>query len=225
MPQVLEQPNPSKFKIKDTKVTFLNIVILVLSLYVIGVMLYDISYSIPDETSKVIDYFDNVICVIFFIDFCIRFKNAENKLQFMKWGWLDLISCIPAVDLFRFGRVFRILRLVKAFRSLKYIINHIFADRKEGAFTSMFVFTLLIIIFSSISILHFETHPDSNIKTAEDAIWWVYVTITTVGYGDRYPVTSEGRFIAAILMTTGVGMFGTFSGFIAGWVMNHDKDE
>lgn len=60
-----------------------------------------------------------------------------------------------------------------------------------------------------------ETAPESNIKTAEDAIWWAFVTITTVGYGDRFPVTTEGRIIAALLMTAGVGLFGTFTGFIA----------
>lgn len=74
-------------------------------------------------------------------------------------------------------------------------------------------------IFGSISILQFETAPESNIKTAEDAIWWAFVTITTVGYGDRYPVTTEGRIIAAFLMITGVALFGTFTGFIAAWFM------
>jgi len=76
-----------------------------------------------------------------------------------------------------------------------------------------------MMIFGSISILQFETAPESNIKTAEDAIWWAFVTITTVGYGDRYPVTTEGRIIAAFLMITGVALFGTFTGFIAAWFM------
>ena len=64
-----------------------------------------------------------------------------------------------------------------------------------------------MLLFSSIAILQVETDPNSNIKTAEDAIWWSYVTITTVGYGDKYPVTTEGRIIAVILMTVGVGLF------------------
>ena len=56
---------------------------------------------------------------------------------------------------------------------------------------------MLLVIFSSIAILNVETAPESNIKTAEDAIWWAFVTITTVGYGDKFPVTTEGRIIAA----------------------------
>ncbi|MBM3452384.1 MAG: two pore domain potassium channel family protein [Bacteroidetes bacterium] len=72
-------------------------------------------------------------------------------------------------------------------------------------------------MFSTIRILQVENDPKSNIKTAEDAIWWADVTITTVGYGDKFPVTSEGRIISAILMTTGVGLFGIFTAFVAPW--------
>lgn len=82
-----------------------------------------------------------------------------------------------------------------------------------------------MVIFSAIAILQVEDDPNSNIKTAEDAIWWAYVTITTVGYGDKYPVTTEGRIIAAFLMTTGVGLFGTFTGFLASWFVAEKKQE
>jgi len=77
----------------------------------------------------------------------------------------------------------------------------------------------MLIVFCSIAMLHFETVPGSNIKTAEDAIWWAFATVTTVGYGDRYPVTSEGRLVAVLLMIAGVGLFGTFSGFLAAWFL------
>ena len=72
-----------------------------------------------------------------------------------------------------------------------------------------------MMIFSSIAILNCETSPESNIKTAGDALWWSFVTITTVGYGDYYPTTIEGRIIAVLLMTTGVGLFGTFTAYVA----------
>lgn len=75
----------------------------------------------------------------------------------------------------------------------------------------------MLVIFSAIAILQVETDTGSNIKTAEDAIWWAYVTVTTVGYGDKYPITTEGRIIAAVLMTCGVGLFGTFTAYIASW--------
>ena len=77
-----------------------------------------------------------------------------------------------------------------------------------------------MVIFSSIAILQVEDTTNSNIKTAEDAIWWAYVTVTTVGYGDKFPVTTEGRIIAAALMTVGVGLFGTFTGFLASYFVS-----
>ncbi len=75
----------------------------------------------------------------------------------------------------------------------------------------------------AIAILQVEDDPNSNIKTAEDAIWWAYVTITTVGYGDKFPVTTEGWIITAILMTAGMGMFGTFTAFVASWFVKDNK--
>jgi voltage-gated potassium channel len=90
--------------------------------------------------------------------------------------------------------------------------------------TSVALISILMIIFSSIAILQFEKDINSNIKTAEDAIWWSYVTITTVGYGDKYPITTEGRIIGAILMTTGVGIFGTFTALVSSWFIQKNED-
>jgi voltage-gated potassium channel len=73
--------------------------------------------------------------------------------------------------------------------------------------------------------LQFENSPESNIRTAEDALWWSYTTITTVGYGDRYPVTSEGRIIGVMLMTVGVGIFGTYTAIISSWITGKSKDK
>jgi voltage-gated potassium channel len=103
-------------------------------------------------------------------------------------------------------------------------VDHIFRKRVQGAFSAAVLIAILMIIFSSIAILQVENDPNSNIKNAEDALWWSFVTITTVGYGDKFPVTTEGRIIAMVLMTVGVGLFGTFTGFIASWFVNSSKE-
>ena len=200
---------------------FLNILVFVLSIYVLLSLIIDFLFPLPKEVSQIIHLIDNAICVVFLLDFAIRLKKAPNKWQFMKWGWIDLISSIPLWDAARFGRLIRLLRIIRvirAFRNTKHVYQHVFRSRIEGTFTSVVIFAVLAILFSSIAILEVESsHPRANIRTAEDALWWSYTTITTVGYGDRYPVTTSGRVIAAVLMTVGVGLFGTFTAFVASW--------
>ncbi len=210
----------------ENKLGFLNIIGIILSIYVLGALIVDTVFVLPAEISVLLNYIDNTICAFFFFEFSIRFYRAENKLKFMRWGWVDLLSSIPMVGFLRAGRLLRLIRLlriIRAFRSTRHLVNHIFANKAQGAFTSISVIAILLVIFSAIGILQVENDPNSNIKTAEDAIWWAYVTVTTVGYGDKFPVTTEGRIIAAILMTAGVGLFGTFTAFIASWFVV-DKD-
>ena len=145
----------------------------------------------------------------------------------MRWGWIDLLSSVPLIGYLRVGRIFRLiklLRIIRAFKTTNHFVQHVFVNKTKGALTSASVIAILLVIFSSIAILHVETDPNSNIKTAEDAIWWAYVTITTVGYGDRFPVTTEGRIVAAILMTAGVGLFGTFTAYMASLFVTDKKN-
>ena len=203
-----------------------NIIILVLSLYVLISLIVTTFFVLSDEVTVLLNYVDNVICIIFLVDFAIRFKKANNKLVFMKWGWIDLISSIPYIDFLRAGRVLRLIRLIRVFRAFKatkLIFEHINKNKKQSALTSVALISFLMVIFSSIAILQFEKDVNSNIKTAEDAIWWSYVTITTVGYGDKFPITTEGRVIGAVLMTMGVGIFGTFTALVSSWfIQNKD---
>lgn len=197
-----------------------NIIILVLSLYVLISLIVTTFFVLSDEVTVLLNYVDNLICIIFLVDFAIRFKKANNKLVFMKWGWIDLISSIPYIDFLRVGRVLRLIRLIRVFRAFKatkLIFEHINRNKKQSALTSVALISFLMVIFSSIAILQFEKDVNSNIKTAEDAIWWSYVTITTVGYGDKFPITTEGRIIGAVLMTMGVGIFGTFTALVSSW--------
>jgi voltage-gated potassium channel len=87
----------------------------------------------------------------------------------------------------------------------------------------MYVVLLLVVVvleFSSIGVLAAERDAEAaNIRSASDALWWGYVTITTVGYGDRFPVTNYGRVVGVFLLTIGVGLFATFTGFIANFFL------
>lgn len=214
--------------IEDTteRLGILNIVVIFLSIYVLGVLVVDTLYVLPAQTSILLFYIDNGICAFFFFEFCLRFYKAKNKLKFMNWGWIDLVSSIPMINVLRVGRLFRLIRLfriIRAFRSTRNLVHHIFANKAKGAFTSVCVIAILLVIFSAISILQVETDPKSNIKTAQDAIFWAYATITTAGSADKFPITTEGKIISAILTTAGVGLFGTFTAYVASWFVVGNK--
>jgi len=218
-------------EINENNLGALNLVVIILTIYVLVALVVDTLFKLSPETSTLLNYIDIVICVFFFIEFSVRFYKAENKLKFMRWGWIDLVSSIPMVNFLRAGRVLRLIRLIRvirAFRSTKQFVNHIFKNKAQGALTSVSIIAILLVIFSAVAILQVENAPNSNIRSAEDAIWWAYVTITTVGYGDKFPVTTEGRIIAAILMTAGVGLFGTFTAYVASLFVidkNNEKNE
>ena len=163
---------------------------------------------------------DTAICVAFLFDFFQCVYRAPNRLRYLSWGWLDLLSSIPTVNIARWVRAARLARLIRVLRGVratKILGNLVLSKRAESAFLAVALVAILLLVAASISILEVETGDASNIKTANDAIWWALTTITTVGYGDRYPVTPEGRLIAGVLMCAGVGLFGMFSGFLAAW--------
>lgn len=219
----------SNTPLKDSyKFNIFDIVIIILSIYVLTALSISTVCHLSSRIMNLLDMIDNIICIIFLIDFIRCFYQAPNKLRFMRWGWIDLISSIPAISYLRYGRLFkliRLLRILRAFRSTKIIVRYIFKSKIKGTMMSVFLITLLLIIFSSISILCVEKSPTSNIKTASDALWWSIETITTVGYGDKYPVTDIGRIIGTILMISGVGLFGTYTAYIASLFVKYNDNE
>lgn len=185
------------------------------------------------EIRLLLGYADTAICGVFLLDFLLCIYRAPNRWRYLyTWGWLDLASSIPTIDVARWGRAARaarIFRVLRGVRATKILGSLALAKRAESAFLTVALVAILLLVVASISILQVETAAESNIKTADDALWWALSTITTVGYGDRYPVTPEGRFIAGVLMCAGVGLFGMFSGFLAAWFVapaaNQERSE
>jgi len=185
-------------------------------------------FRLDAEVEGILGYADTFVCTVFLFDFVLSWTRAERKWSyFVRWGWLDLLSAIPSLNVARWGRiariarVFRVLRALRASRTLTAIL---FRKRGQSAALGALLLALFLIIGSSVAILRFEDLPESNIKTADDAVWWAFATITTVGYGDRFPVSGEGRLIAAIMMTAGVGLFGAFSAALAAWFLAPEEE-
>jgi voltage-gated potassium channel len=202
---------------------------LALCIYALAALGAEAAYPAGSEIRQLLAYADTAVCMLFLVDFCVSFYRAENRWRyFYTWGWLDLLSSIPTLDAARWGRAARIARIVRVLRGIRatrILAGLVLEKRRQSGILGAALLALLLLTVASVSILHVETDPRSNIKTAEDAIWWSLTTITTVGYGDHFPVTSEGRFVAGILMCAGVGLFGMFSGFLASWFVAPDTKQ
>lgn len=200
---------------------------LALCIYSLGILAYQASGAAEPTTAVILDYADFAVCMVFFTDFLISFYRAENRWRyFVTWGWIDLLSSIPAIDVARWGRaarILRIFRLLRAFRAAQLLTEFVVKRRAQNALLAVSLVAIILITFCSIAVLHFESRVTANIVTANDALWWAVTTITTVGYGDKYPMTNEGRMVAVLLMLGGVGLFGTFSGLLASWFVGGDS--
>jgi voltage-gated potassium channel len=170
---------------------------------------------------------DTLFCVMFLFDFGRSLIRADDKRTYLfgerpgrslPHGVLDLLGSIPSVGIFRIFRVFRLARVNRILqaRGARALAGEFVRRRAESAIYIIFITALLVLVCGSIAISIIEPDAEgSNIKTASDAFWWAFVTITTVGYGDRYPVTNAGRLIGMITMAVGIGIFGVLTSYLS----------
>ncbi|MBN1167669.1 MAG: ion transporter [Methanospirillaceae archaeon] len=173
--------------------------------------------GIDKNAAAVVGIINLVLTLIFLFDFILRICTTPSRSRYFLYdfGWADLLACIP------YFRIFRIFRILKAYRlfhryGMSSVMTYLTVHRAESALFILVSAVLMIVEAGSFFVLLAEQGAkDANIITAPDALWWVYVTMTTVGYGDHYPVTNTGRLVGILVMTTGVGIFATFAGFIS----------
>jgi voltage-gated potassium channel len=159
---------------------------------------------------------DAALTIIFLADFTYRLVTAPTKRWYLRHGGVfHLLGCIPGLRIFRLFRIVRAVRIVRRLGGPR-----VFGELREGLASGtlyLVVFLgLLTLEYVGLLELRFEANATgANITTAGDALSWGYVTATTVGYGDQSPVTMGGRIIGILMLTVGVALFATFSGFLA----------
>lgn len=173
--------------------------------------------GVDPDAINVVYIVNAVLTLLFIYDFGLRLATAPSRPRYFlrDYGWADLLAIVPAFRIFRLFRIFKAYRIVHRYGT-GYILTYLSRNRAESALYILVLMVILIIEAGAFLVLQAERgSPDANIVTAVDAIWWAYVTITTVGYGDRYPVTIGGRLVGILVLTTGVAVFATFAGLIS----------
>jgi voltage-gated potassium channel len=205
---------------RDGRIIYLELVVLVLSLYSLGALTADLLLPLDAELRLLLRRIDNFVCVVFLLDFFVHLALAPSKRAFLRMGWIDLLSSIPEIGWLRWGRVFRVFRILRALRSFRAFYAHFSTERARGTFVMVGLMALITVLLATITVLEVEHRvPGANIRTAGDALWWAFATVTTIGYGDFYPVTMAGRIVAVVLVVFGLSFLGTFTAYVASFFL------
>lgn len=200
-----------------------DITFCILALVAVYISLCDISSGCTSFQIKI----DNIISVIFIIDYVIRFITSKKKNDFVKNNLLDLIAIIPFTSLFKIFRIFKVLKVLRILKFLRLArLSAYFARFFKRAKFFFNVNGLKYMVFASLSCIiaggiaiHFVEG-----MSFFDGLWWSFVTATTVGYGDISPATPAGRVIAAVLMIVGIGLIGSLTSTLTAlFFQNHEE--
>jgi len=187
-----------------------------------------VAYAIPVVDERVDRDLESFLVVVswtvwaaFALDFAVRLWLAEQRGQYARSHWYDV-----ALVLVRMLRPLRLLRLL----ALARVMNRSASSSLVGKVTTYAVGVATMSVgLGALAILDAEQDAKgANITTFGDALWWAASTVTTVGYGDLYPVTTQGRFVALALMVVGIGFVGSVTASVAAWMIgqvNQRKDE
>jgi voltage-gated potassium channel len=188
-------------------------------------VVYLVAYSYPafiDPVSKeiqvVLDLVQWTVYSVFLADVLVGLVTSKDRKQYIKTHPLEILSvALPVL------RPIRLLRLV-AFGSL--VIQRVAIGRQFAIALKTFLFSILIAYIAAVQITIIERPiENSNIKSFEDGLWWALSTVTTVGYGDRFPTTTEGRMIAFVLMLVGISLMGVITASVAAWFVKMSQGE
>ena len=178
------------------------------------------------DLDQVVAIMDTILILIFALDVVRRLYVAEDDRAYIVkgYGWLDLVSIIPMLRIARILRIARVIRVVGRMGGPTAAMKAFFANRATGGLLLVFLVALIVMEFGSLLILAVERDAEgANILTARDAVWYLIVTMSTVGYGDHFPVSDLGRLIGSFIIVVGVGVFGTLTGFLANVFLAPDE--
>ena len=208
------------------------------ALIVISLVTFTIE-TLPDLSNsfrQILSIVETVTVIIFTAEYLLRLSVTDKKLKFIFsfYGLIDLLAILPfyvakGVDL-RSIRIFRLFRLFRIFKVLRYSKA---IQRFRKAFTSVkeelvlyMIATVFLLYISAVGIYYFENSiQPEKFKSIFDGLWWATATLTTVGYGDVYPITVGGKIFTFIILLIGLGIVAVPAGLIASALTETDRDK
>ncbi len=199
----------------------------------VSLLVVESSVHVPKATQKYIDIIELALNIFFIIEYLTRITIAPNKLIFFKGNLIDFIALLPVLRFFRLVRIIRLVRVIKIARlrrwgtAISKKTESLGSELQEKSIESEIIvfFLAVIVLMGSVGILIFEKGHNDQFNTFLDGFWWAIVTLTTVGYGDKFPITLEGRILAIVLMLFGLSLFALITGFISSFILQRYKRE
>lgn len=186
-----------------------------LAVLVLAILIHEFTSKPDEQDLKTFAIIDDIILIIFAIDYFTRLFLAKDKLKFFKSNIIELIAIIPFNTIFQALRITRLVRLLRLLKVLRMVSFLVILYKKMDTFFKTNNFHYVLWITVSTVILGAVGISFAENMSFDNALWWAFVTTTTVGYGDISPATPEGRVIAVILMIIGIGFLGMLTGTIS----------
>ena len=163
-----------------------------------------------------------VLTGIFVLEFGSRILAARSRLAYLKGHWIDVVALAPPIRVARVLRLLRLLRLVRALAGIYRAGMHVHGLARHKGFAWLLLAWLGVMALCSAWLYIAEHGVNKAIENPFDALWWG-VGVTTVGYGDVYPITTEGRIAAMVLLLLGILLFGAITATITSYLMSRDS--
>jgi voltage-gated potassium channel len=173
-----------------------------------------VSESVPEGDALPYVVIELGLTVVFMLEFGTRLAAAYDKVDYIRGHWIDLLALIPTIRGFRLFRLVRLLRLFRAFAGVYRALSSIERFATHKGLVALFIAWLSVAFICSAAFFFAENGVNPNINDPLDAFWWGIVTLSTVGYGDVFPVTADGRLAATALMILGITLWAAITGTI-----------
>ncbi|MCA9349973.1 potassium channel family protein [Candidatus Saccharibacteria bacterium] len=214
-----------------TRKVIIDVILIFLAVTSVILVGFEFFAELNAHQIELIHQLDIYIAGIFLAEFVYRLAKAKDSKQFFRQYWWELIASIPltngVVELLRPIRIFRVVRLVELLRVVRLAVRvRVIFDESKRFSQHTFILEAMMVL-TAVSLIgaiffnFFEAGINPNVSGIWDSIWWSVVTITTIGYGDIVPVTSEGRIVAIVLMLVGTGTVSFITARVASYLIRH----